>query len=46
MTEEKKIAYYYMRRNKKKDVADVRTNLKVKKVVKFDLIKFNCILYP
>ena len=35
-----------MRRNRKKDVAEVRTNLKVKKIEKFDLIKFNCILYP
>jgi hypothetical protein len=46
MPEEKKIAYYYMRRNRKKEVSEVRTNLKVKKVVKFDLIKFTCILYP
>ena len=35
-----------MRRNRKKEVSEVRTNLKVKKIVKFDLIKFTCILYP
>ena len=46
MPEELRNAYRYMTRNRKRPVEEVRTNLIVLKIEKFELVKFRKIMYP